>query len=140
VKTYEGGVNRTVSGTYTERFALLDQGWGLRFGTSMATVATIDNVSVKQVLGNHATQANAAACPQYQNDGTHHWLQFDGVDDSLATTFSSALGSACTLGKAVKPSATVVGSQTVGTTYTQNVTHYGTVLTNDALTGQETTD
>lgn len=33
--------------------------------------------------GNHATQALSAARPLYKTDGILHWLQFDGVDDSL---------------------------------------------------------
>ena len=33
---------------------------------------------------NHATQTVSAARPTYQTDGFLHWLNFDGVDDSLA--------------------------------------------------------
>jgi len=35
--------------------------------------------------GNHASQATATARPLYRTDGTRHWLEFDGVDDSLST-------------------------------------------------------
>ena len=44
-----------------------------------------DNVSCKEIAGNHASQATAAARPLYKTDGTYHWLQFDGVDDYLST-------------------------------------------------------
>lgn len=34
---------------------------------------------------NHASQSVAASRPIYRTDGTLHWLEFDGVDDCLAT-------------------------------------------------------
>ena len=45
----------------------------------------VDSISAKSIAGNHATQANSAKRPQYQTDGTYHWLQFDGTDDALVT-------------------------------------------------------
>ena len=36
--------------------------------------------------GNHATQTVSAERPVYKTDGEMHWLQFDGVDDSLLIT------------------------------------------------------
>ena len=47
--------------------------------------ATITNISYRPIAGNHASQATAASRPLYKTDGTYHWLQFDGVDDSLST-------------------------------------------------------
>jgi hypothetical protein len=45
-----------------------------------------DNISVKELAGNHATQATAASRPVLQQDGNgKYYLNFDGVDDSLAT-------------------------------------------------------
>lgn len=32
--------------------------------------------------GNHQTQSTAAGKPLYRTDGTLHWLEYDGVDDS----------------------------------------------------------
>ncbi len=54
------------------------------------TPVTADGQPVGLILdksgnGNHASQATAAARPLYKTDGTYHWLQFDGVDDSLST-------------------------------------------------------
>lgn len=48
-------------------------------------IAVVNSVSVKEIAGNHASQANAAACPLYKTSGGLHWLQFDGVDDFLRT-------------------------------------------------------
>lgn len=42
--------------------------------------------------GNHATQSTSASRPLYRTDGSLHWLEFDGVDDSLACEGSSTLG------------------------------------------------
>jgi hypothetical protein len=61
----------------TDRFAFNVGGTGI--------TCTIDNISVKELPGNHATQPTAAARPTYQNDGTYHWLSFDGVDDWMVT-------------------------------------------------------
>jgi len=46
---------------------------------------SIDNFSVKELAGNHAYQATAASRPILRHDGTNYYLEFDGVDDSLAT-------------------------------------------------------
>ena len=38
--------------------------------------------------GNHATQSVAASRPVYRTDNVLHWLEADGVDDYMTTTFS----------------------------------------------------
>lgn len=55
------------------------------FFNNIGDTVILDNVSVKLISGNHASQATAASRPLYKTDGTYHWLQFDGVDDSLIT-------------------------------------------------------
>ena len=42
-------------------------------------------ISIKEIKGKHARQTLAAARPTYRTDGILHWLEFDGVDDALAT-------------------------------------------------------
>ena len=54
------------------------------------TPVTADGQPVGKILdksgrGNHASQATAAKRPLYKTSGGLHWLQFDGVDDALAT-------------------------------------------------------
>lgn len=44
---------------------------------------TIHEVVIKEIKGNHASQPLAASRPTYRTDGVLHWLEFDGVDDSL---------------------------------------------------------
>lgn len=74
-------------GTYVVRLVSVPSGAGnvLDFWvTSGATsgALTIDNISVKELAGNHLTQATAASRPQYQIDGSGFpYLLFDGTDD-----------------------------------------------------------
>ena len=74
-------------GTYVVRLVSVPAGSGnvLDFWvTSGATsgALTIDNISVKELAGNHLTQATAASRPQYQIDANGlPYLLFDGTDD-----------------------------------------------------------
>ena len=79
------GAVKTVSGTYTDRIFTVPLAT-LGFRTGGAFVGTIDNVSVKPILGNHLTQATSGARPQYKTSGGLHWLEFDGIDDLLANS------------------------------------------------------
>ena len=45
--------------------------------------------------GNHATQEVSGSRPVYRTDGTLHWLEFDGVDDSLLTDAVTLTGTRC---------------------------------------------
>ena len=76
-----------------------------------------DNISVKELPGNHASQATAASRPLYTETGVAKWTDYDAVDDVLNTTFPSSLGSSCTVAKAVVGgSPTILTAQTIGTT------------------------
>ena len=47
---------------------------------------TFDNISVKELPGNHAFQSTSASRPVLRIDGNgKYFLRFDGVDDSLST-------------------------------------------------------
>lgn len=49
---------------------------------SLNSTTVIDNISVKELAGNHLTQATAASRPQYQIDANGlPFLLFDGTDD-----------------------------------------------------------
>jgi hypothetical protein len=58
------------------------------FGTNASVAGfTVDNISVRELPGNHATQATAAARPILrQTAGGLYYLEFDGVDDSYSVT------------------------------------------------------
>jgi hypothetical protein len=66
-------------------------------------------------------------------------LVFDGVDDVHVTTFASALGSNCAIVRSVPGvGTTILTGQTVGTTYTNTVTHSGLIVIDRPLTASET--
>lgn len=56
------------------------------FGNTLCVIQ-IDNVSIKQVLGNHAYQTTSASRPLLQRNATTgaYYLAFDGTDDFLVT-------------------------------------------------------
>jgi len=64
-----------------------------------------DNVSLKQVPGNHGLQATTTAQPKWQTGGL---ARFDGSDDNLLTTLLLADGPTTLLVKAVPNSASAV--------------------------------
>lgn len=58
----------------------------LKFAAGTSGPITIDNVSVKLISGNHATQVTSTQRPTYQIDSTGRpYLLFDGVDDGMVT-------------------------------------------------------
>lgn len=52
---------------------------------AIGTIATIDDVSAKELPGNHAFQTTTTKRPLYQSAGRYSYLAFDGVDDALVT-------------------------------------------------------
>jgi len=48
-------------------------------------IFAVDNVSVREIPGNHATQPTAGSRPLYQVDGGYGCAQFDGINDLLST-------------------------------------------------------
>ena len=108
-------------------------------GTSLDTSGdtwTIDNFSAKEIAGNHATQATAAARPVVSAPS---YINYDGIDDLLATTFPN-LGSACTIARAVPGvGASILTGQTIGAGVRNDSTnHAGLVIIDRALTAGET--
>lgn len=49
-------------------------------------VIEYDDVSIREVLGNHAVQTNLAARPVLQQEDGVYYLYFDGIDDFMRTT------------------------------------------------------
>ena len=109
----------------------------LAFGASTAgSVWKIDNVSVKEVLGNHAYQTQSAMRPLLV--ASPQRLDFDTVDDKLITTLPAQL-TGCTLVRAVPNVGTqILTNQTIPTPYNDNTDHCGLIVINRALTATET--
>lgn len=108
----------------------------LRYATSDFD---IDNISVRELPGHHATQATAAARGTLKATGVVEWIDYDGVDDVHNTTFPVSLGTACTVARAnVGGAPTILTAQTIGTSYASSTDHAGLIIVNRALTASET--
>lgn len=56
------------------------------FNTTAPATVDYDDISAKELPGNHAIQATTASRPRLQQDSSgKYYLSFDGVDDSLVT-------------------------------------------------------
>lgn len=86
------------------------------------TTATVDSISVKEVLG-------------YK---TNTFIEYDGIDDKLITTLSAQL-TGCTVIRSVPNVGTqILTNQTIPATYEDNKDHCGLIVINRALTASET--
>lgn len=100
------------------------------------SVWRIDNVSVKQVLGNHSYQAQSAMRPLLA--ASPQRLDYDTVDDKLITTLTAQL-TGCTVVRSVPNVGTqILTGQTIPATYEDNKDHCGLIVINRALTATET--
>lgn len=127
------------AGASSVRFIALDGIQRIAFYRSLsyAPELYVDNISVRELPGNPALQATVTARPL--NQAAPARLVFDAVDDQHVTTFLSALGSNCTIVRSVPGvGASILTGQTIGTTYTNTVTHSGLLIISRALTASET--
>lgn len=109
--------------------------------TTAGNNVVFDNISIKEYDGNHATAPSDAARPLKTSTGLSKWINYDAVDDVLNTTFTSSLGSSCTVCRAnVGGAPTILTGQTIGTSYADSTDNAGLIIINRALTAQETTD
>ena len=77
------GPDFATAGVFT--FYLIGDGSAWRPRSVGTTTAVLTRFSVKELPGNHATQATSAARPTYQTSAGLHWLAFDGVDDAMVS-------------------------------------------------------
>jgi hypothetical protein len=84
--TTTGTLVFTVSGAFSATLVASGSDGNFFLARNAACDADFDNVSVRELPGNHATQATAASRPTLKQDATgRYYLHFDGIDDSLAT-------------------------------------------------------
>lgn len=75
------------AGSYTVDFVATQANTSIeisRIGALANYVATFDNISVREVIGIHATQATPANRPTLRSAGGLSYAQFDGVNDYLS--------------------------------------------------------
>ena len=77
--------------------------WQDAAGTTPAGVGDpVGRIDDKSGNGNHATQSTPTARPTLQVSGGLYYLDFDGTDDLMATTFASAQAQPNTISAAIK--------------------------------------
>lgn len=110
-------------------------------GAATTNAIYIDDISIKEILGNHLIAASDAARPVLKQDGNgKYYHDFDLVDDALANSNFPSLGSNATVAMALPiTGASILQGQTVGPGYTINTDNYGVVLLDRPLTAQELT-
>lgn len=133
-------VNKTLSGSgrFTYTYVSVNTGTTdvIYFSAALAYSIQIDNVSCKQVLGNHAYQTTSAARPILRD--TPRRIDFDAVDDKLITNLPAQLTD-CTVIRSVPNVGTqILTGQTLPATYEDNKDHCGLLVINRALTPSET--
>ena len=97
---------------------------------------SLDNVSVREVLGNHAYQTNSSMRPLLV--ASPQRLDYDTADDKLITNLPAQL-TGCTVIRSVPNVGTqILTGQTIPTTYNDNTDHCGLIVINRALTPSET--
>ncbi|MHA3090800.1 hypothetical protein [Acinetobacter brisouii] len=114
-------------------------GTGARIGmgsTAIGASYSIDNISIKSILGNHSYQSTSSYRPLLQN--TPRRVQYDGIDDKLTTTLPAQL-TGCTVIRAIpNVGCQILTNQTIPTPYNDSTSHCGLIVINRALTAYET--
>lgn len=126
------------AGQYRGVFKMADSGPGvIRIGGSTTSRIAATNIVVREVPGNHASQATTTARPTLSSGPLR--IDYDGVDDYLRTVFP-ALGSDVTIARSI-PSvgAQILTGQAIAAgNWDDNVDSCATLVIDRALTGPET--
>ena len=79
----------------------------------------VDDITCKEILGNHAIQTTTGNKPYLRLTPTTNkpWYDSNTWTGALTATFSGALGSACTIATVTPEGVSILESQTVGATY-----------------------
>lgn len=141
---YSGGgiysVNKALIGSGRLVFKCVATGVGdneiLYFSASSPYALQIDNVSVREIQGNHAYQTQSAMRPLLV--ASPQRLDYDTADDKLITNLPAQL-TGCTVIRSVPNVGTqILTGQTIPATYNDNKDHCGLIVINRALTATET--
>lgn len=142
---YSGGggtytINKALIGSDRLVFKYVATGTGaneiLYFSAASPYALQIDNVSVREIQGNHAYQITSAMRPLLA--ASPQRLDFDTVDDKLITNLPAQL-TGCTVIRSVPGvGAQILTNQTIPTPYNDNTDHCGLIVINRALTATET--
>lgn len=126
------------TGTFTRKYNTTgtDGKFYVRKGDVGASIS-LDDISIKELLGNHEVQATSASRPKYRTGPQR--IVYDGIDDFMTASFPAALGASCTIVRAVPGvGASILTGQAIGTSFIDDQDHAGLLIFNRALTTPET--
>ena len=113
----------------------------LRLSDRDSNTCTYNDISVRELKGNHATQSVAASRPTYRTDGNLHWLFDDKVDDVMTATLPAM--PTATVARATDDGVTIdypvnipAGSYNIDNNSTQGF-EYGRIIVDRQLTAPE---
>ena len=133
-------LNKPISGSGRFTYTYVTKGTGaaetIYFSAVSAYSLQIDNISCKQVLGNHAYQTTSAARPILRD--TPRRIDFDAVDDKLITDLPAQLTGCTVIRSVLNVGTQILTGQTIPATYEDNTDHCGLIVINRALTPSET--
>ncbi|MEF3075159.1 hypothetical protein V2P20_08990 [Methylobacter sp. Wu1] len=124
-----------INGTKTARIQAKATTMYIEFDANAnAASFSVDDISIKEIAGNHAYQTTATARPIYNG-----FVDFDGIDDAHNIVFQD-LGSDVTIARAVPGvGVSILTGQTIGAgTWAFNTDDNGLIIVNRALTPAET--
>ena len=136
--THAVGKTLTGSGRMVLKYVATGSGAsdGVYFSASSPYTLQIDNISVREIQGNHAYQSTSSMRPLLV--ASPQRIDFDTVDDKLITNLPAQL-TGCTVIRAVPNVGTqILTNQTIPTPYNDNTDHCGLIVINRALTPNET--
>lgn len=110
------------------------------FGDNNLTDLNVAEFSVREIAGNHAVKDTpTTAMPILTNDSGVRSLSFDDLDDERTISFPTALGSNCTVVRAVPGVGTeILTGQTINNSFTNTEDHAGLIVINRPLTADQT--
>lgn len=97
---------------------------------------TADNVSVRELSGNHAYNTTSAQRPLLVANPQR--LDYDAVDDKLITNLPAQLTGCTVIRAAPNVGTQILTGRTIPATYDDNKDHCGLIVINRALTASET--
>jgi hypothetical protein len=127
----------SVNGSYS--YILQASSGYIRFACSISSGGPVSVSSIQVLPLNRPPSFQSSLSLRPAKQISPPRLVFDGIDDTHLITFSSSLGSNCTIGRSLPGvGAEILTGQTIGTSFNVTTTDSGLVIINRALTTEET--
>lgn len=127
---------RLKTGNTTVEFFAIAESANQNISTRATNTANFENIQIREVLGNHASQSTSAARPILRDAPRR--IDFDAVDDKLITNLPAQLTGCTVVRSAPNVGTQILTGQTIPAIYEDNTDHCGLIVINRALTPSET--